>query len=90
VELLPEGRWVKRMEVRSEPWGSRIMIGGFYVGETPMEVEIPCSPSGRFTRTTRIRLIPNEAGGRVHGDVFPAGTRVPSRLYFTATESKPN
>lgn len=90
AELLADGRWVKTMDIRSEPWGARIMVGGFYVGETPMVVPIPCTPTGRFTRTTKIRLLPNEAGGRVHGDIFPAGAPVPSRLYFSATASAPN
>lgn len=89
-ELLPDGRWVKQVDIRSEPWGARIMVGGFYVGETPMLVPIPCTPAGRFTQTTKIRLIPNEAGGRVHGDLFPAGAMVPTRLYFSGTSSAEN
>jgi PEGA domain len=90
VELLPDGRWVKRMDIRSEPAGARIIVGGYYVGETPMEVPIPCTPSGRFPRTTQIRLLPTETGGRVHGDIFPAGSIVPSRWYFSGTESAKN
>lgn len=90
AELLADGRWVKKVDIRSEPWGARIMVNGFYAGETPMFVSIPCSPSGRVTRPTRIRLIPNEAGGRVHGVFFPAGSSIPSRLYFSGTESARN
>jgi hypothetical protein len=89
-ELLPDGRWVKKVDLRSEPWGGRIMLDGFYVGETPMLVAIPCSPSGRFRRTMRLRLIPTEVGGRVHALYFSAGSPVPSRLYFSATESVEN
>lgn len=83
AELLPDGRWVKKVDIRSQPWGSRIMVAGFYMGETPMQVTIPCTPSGRFRRTTEIRLIPTEAGGRVHTEIFRAGARVPSRLSFS-------
>jgi hypothetical protein len=82
AELTVEGRWLKRVEIRSEPYGARIMVAGFYVGETPMTVEIPCTPGGRFTRTTKVRLIPNEAGGLVQSRLFPAGARVPSRMFF--------
>jgi hypothetical protein len=73
-ELLPDGRWVQKVDLRSDPWGARIMVNGYYAGETPMLVTISCSPSGRFRRTTRIRLIPKEAGGRVQGANVPAGT----------------
>ena len=26
AELLPDGRWVKKMDVRSEPWGARFIV----------------------------------------------------------------
>jgi hypothetical protein len=89
AEITPEGRWVKRVDIRSEPQGARIMVSGYYVGETPMMVEIPCTPTGRFRQTTKIRLIPTEVGGRVESEIYPAGARVPSRLYFTAKALPP-
>jgi PEGA domain len=83
-ELTPDGRWVKRVDIRSEPQGARIMVAGYYVGETPMQVEIPCTPNGRFTRATKIRLLPTVTGGQVHSAAYPAGATVPSRLSFAA------
>jgi hypothetical protein len=84
VELTPDGRWLKRIDIRTEPQGARIMVAGNYMGETPMLVEIAATPSGRFRRTTRIRLIPTEAGGRVHTVTYRAGEPIPSRLSFQA------
>ncbi|SRR5260221_325145 len=83
AELTPDGRVVKKMDVRSDPQGALVVVRGFFVGETPIAVEIPCTASGRFIRTTKLRLLPTLPGQLVQSTIFPAGAKVPSRISFT-------
>ncbi|HYR57510.1 MAG TPA: hypothetical protein VEO95_02725 [Chthoniobacteraceae bacterium] len=82
-ELTPDGRVVKKMDVRSDPQGAFVVVRGFFVGETPIQVEVPCTASGRFIRTTKLRLLPTLPGQLVQSKIFPAGSRVPSRIIFS-------
>lgn len=81
-ELTLEGRMIKRVEIRSVPEGAKIVIGGYLWGETPREVIIPCTASGRFLRTTRVRLLPTLPSQLVCSKIFPSGSKVPSRIEF--------
>ena len=88
---------VLTIEVRSIPTGAVIYVNAEYVGTTPLQLKVVADKFGDWGRPTRIQaFVPHDTQSYEQA-VYPAGTRVPSRLllrvprythWYSATQPK--
>ena len=88
---------VLTIEVRSIPTGAVIYVNAEYVGTTPLQLKVVADKFGDWERPTRIQaFVPHDTQSYEQA-VYPAGTRVPSRLllrvprythWYSATQPK--
>lgn len=83
----------RQIRIDSNPQGASVIIDGFKLGKTPIEVGVETTEDGCFVKKTAITLIPASEKNFTQVETFPGYRKaapeesvVPERIFFDLTK----
>ena len=87
-------KFSRQMKIESVPDGAAVIVDGFKLGKTPLEIGVETTEDGHFVRRTSITLIPADSKHFTQAETFPAyrksnpeGSEVPEKIIFDLTKN---
>ena len=87
-------KFSRQLRIESVPEGAAVIVDGFKLGKTPMEIGVETTEDGHFVRKTTITLIPASEKHFTQIETFPAyrkanpqGSEVPEKVVFDLTKN---
>ncbi len=87
-------RFSRQLRIESIPAGATVIVDGFKLGKTPVELGVETTEDGCFVRKTTITLIPADEKHFTQVETFPAyrkanpdASLVPEKILFDLTKN---
>lgn len=84
----------RQLSIDSLPQGATVVVNGFKLGKTPLEIGVETTDSGCFVRKTTITIIPSNEKHFTQIETFPAfrksdpaPSRVPEKMLFDLSKN---
>jgi len=84
----------RQMKIESVPADALVVMDGFKLGRTPLEVGVETTESGCFVKKTVLTIIPADEKNYTQAETFPAfrksspeESRVPEKVIFDLTKN---
>ncbi len=93
-ESSDKDRFSRQLRIESVPMGATVIVDGFKLGKTPLEIGVETTEDGCFVRKTAITIIPISEKHFTQVETFPTyrkanpeASKVPEKIVFDLTKN---
>lgn len=90
----PKDIYSRQIRIESNPSGGAVIVNGFKLGKTPVDVSVETTEDGYFVNKTAITIIPVDQKHFTQVETFsgfrkssPNSSKVPEKLIFDLTKN---